>query len=244
MIPIRARIPSAALIRSVSTGWTSAFSASASAGSGSKRGTGGMSSKLRAAREASRAGIETWLVRGDVPGVLIEVARGQALGTRVIEGAPRGATQGVLAARRRDTRLAARFEGSPAMIAPGELEHRLRAARQAARALRAAPRAAKDAAARGRRSAGWPSAKRKILAANAADLEAARAPAPGPGKQAAAAPDRRRFSIGSRYPRPGSASCAPGSRPCARRAIPSASSSTSEGWRTACARAGCVPRSA
>lgn len=76
--------PEAALIRTVNR-VDQRLLGKASA-SGSKRGTGGMSSKLRAAREASRAGIETWLVRGDVPGVLLEVARGQALGTRVIAG--------------------------------------------------------------------------------------------------------------------------------------------------------------
>jgi glutamate 5-kinase len=48
---------------------------------GSSRGTGGMYSKLRAAKEASRTGIETWLVKGDVPGVLLDVARNAAIGT-------------------------------------------------------------------------------------------------------------------------------------------------------------------
>jgi glutamate 5-kinase len=47
------------------------------------RGTGGMYSKIRAAHEATRSGIETWLVRGDQPGVLVRVARGESVGTRV-----------------------------------------------------------------------------------------------------------------------------------------------------------------
>lgn len=54
---------------------------------GSSRGTGGMYSKLKAASEASRHGIETWLVQGDVPGVLAQVAAGEPVGTRVF---PRG----------------------------------------------------------------------------------------------------------------------------------------------------------
>ncbi len=47
------------------------------------RGTGGIYSKVRAAHEASRAGIETWLVRGDRPSVLLEVAQNLSVGTRV-----------------------------------------------------------------------------------------------------------------------------------------------------------------
>lgn len=50
---------------------------------GSSRGTGGMFSKLKAAREASRSGIETWLVKGDDPNVLVQVAANAAVGTMV-----------------------------------------------------------------------------------------------------------------------------------------------------------------
>ena len=50
---------------------------------GSNRGTGGMYSKLKAAREANRAGIETWLARGDHPSVLLEIAANHATGTRI-----------------------------------------------------------------------------------------------------------------------------------------------------------------
>ena len=49
----------------------------------SSRGTGGMFSKLKAAREASTHGIETWLVRGDIPSVLMRVARNERVGTWV-----------------------------------------------------------------------------------------------------------------------------------------------------------------
>ena len=49
----------------------------------SDRGTGGMFSKLSAAREASSQGIETWLVQGDRPDVLFEVARNQRVGTTI-----------------------------------------------------------------------------------------------------------------------------------------------------------------
>jgi glutamate 5-kinase len=53
-------------------------------GAGSSRGTGGMYSKLSAAREAAGHGIQTWLVQGDLPGVLLEVARDHAVGTRIV----------------------------------------------------------------------------------------------------------------------------------------------------------------
>jgi glutamate 5-kinase len=55
---------------------------------GSGRGTGGMYSKIRAAAEASKGGTETWLVRGDVPSVLIQAAEGREIGT-VIEAKKR-----------------------------------------------------------------------------------------------------------------------------------------------------------
>ncbi len=48
------------------------------------RGTGGMYSKVRAAHEAAGAGIETWLVRGDVNSVLALAAQDRSIGT-VIE---------------------------------------------------------------------------------------------------------------------------------------------------------------
>lgn len=52
-------------------------------GAGSSRGTGGMYSKLMAASEATEGGIPTWLVKGDLPGILLEVARDAAVGTRI-----------------------------------------------------------------------------------------------------------------------------------------------------------------
>lgn len=55
----------------------------AGAKSGSGRGTGGMLSKLMAAREASRSKIDTYLVKGDLPGVLTRLAEGESLGTRI-----------------------------------------------------------------------------------------------------------------------------------------------------------------
>jgi glutamate 5-kinase len=58
---------------------------------GSARGTGGMYSKLCAGREASKNGVETWLIKGDEPNVLLDVAAGTALGT-VIE--PKTAKKG------------------------------------------------------------------------------------------------------------------------------------------------------
>jgi glutamate 5-kinase len=48
---------------------------------GTARGTGGMYSKLLASKIASDAGIETFLVKGDEPNVLLEVAAGHVVGT-------------------------------------------------------------------------------------------------------------------------------------------------------------------
>jgi glutamate 5-kinase len=52
-------------------------------GSGSSRGTGGMYSKLSAAQLAAEHGVETWLVQGDVPSVLLQVANNGDVGTRI-----------------------------------------------------------------------------------------------------------------------------------------------------------------
>lgn len=50
---------------------------------GSRRGTGGMYSKLLAARHALRGQIITHLVRGDIPRNLIRLAQGESLGTQI-----------------------------------------------------------------------------------------------------------------------------------------------------------------
>lgn len=50
------------------------------------RGTGGMYSKIRAAAEATQSGSETWLVRGDLPSVLLDVAAGKNVGTVIESG--------------------------------------------------------------------------------------------------------------------------------------------------------------
>lgn len=57
---------------------------SAGKSSGSSRGTGGMYSKLLAARHATRKGIETWLVKGDRPNILLDVVNGESVGTRIL----------------------------------------------------------------------------------------------------------------------------------------------------------------
>jgi glutamate 5-kinase len=46
-------------------------------------GTGGMYSKLLAAQRASRAGIVTHMVRGDLPAGLLSIARGVSVGTQI-----------------------------------------------------------------------------------------------------------------------------------------------------------------
>lgn len=50
---------------------------------GSVNGTGGMFSKLLAAQMATKAGVETWLVKGDRPAVLAQVADRENVGTRI-----------------------------------------------------------------------------------------------------------------------------------------------------------------
>jgi glutamate 5-kinase len=50
---------------------------------GSSRGTGGILTKIRAAHLAHQQGVETWLVRGDTPHVLSQVAKRARVGTRV-----------------------------------------------------------------------------------------------------------------------------------------------------------------
>ena len=62
---------------------TSKLLASVERHAGSSRGTGGMYSKLAAAREASRHGIETWLVKADFPSALLSIAENKAIGTRI-----------------------------------------------------------------------------------------------------------------------------------------------------------------
>jgi glutamate 5-kinase len=50
---------------------------------GSARGTGGMYSKLLAAQMATGKGVETFLVKGDTPQVLVQLAKGVQIGTRI-----------------------------------------------------------------------------------------------------------------------------------------------------------------
>ncbi len=50
---------------------------------GTQRGTGGMYSKLLAAREAGKSGIPSYLVKGDTPGVLEALAAEKPIGTRI-----------------------------------------------------------------------------------------------------------------------------------------------------------------
>lgn len=55
--------------------------ASAGTGAGSKRGTGGMQSKLKAAQRVNKRGIEAWLLRGDQRAPLLDLFEGRATGT-------------------------------------------------------------------------------------------------------------------------------------------------------------------
>ncbi len=49
----------------------------------SAQGTGGMHSKLLAAERATKAGITTHMVRGDLPKNLLSIASGQSIGTQI-----------------------------------------------------------------------------------------------------------------------------------------------------------------
>lgn len=59
------------------------------AGGGGAVGRGGMVTKLLAARQAARSGIDTWVVNGRTPGVLADVARDQAQGSCLRAGRSR-----------------------------------------------------------------------------------------------------------------------------------------------------------
>lgn len=74
LIPTLKKVPSS-LIKKVK--------AESGSKSGTKLGTGGMLSKLTAAKLASDAGIETWLVKGDEADVLLGVALNKLIGTRI-----------------------------------------------------------------------------------------------------------------------------------------------------------------
>lgn len=74
-------------LKSVSSEWIRKVSG---AGAGSK-GTGGMHSKLLAARFAQEKKIETILARGDIPGVLERLAVGEGIGTRIRRAGGRNA---------------------------------------------------------------------------------------------------------------------------------------------------------
>lgn len=72
--------PSAQLIRSLPKVSAQLLDRASTWGN-SKSGTGGMYSKLKASQEAGKRGIETWLVKGDSPSVLWQVAQGNPVGT-------------------------------------------------------------------------------------------------------------------------------------------------------------------
>lgn len=50
---------------------------------GTQRGTGGMFSKISAAKLATQSGVETWLVKGDETNILLDVAQERRVGTRI-----------------------------------------------------------------------------------------------------------------------------------------------------------------
>ena len=70
-------------LKGISTSLLKKVETSSGKEAGTSRGTGGMVSKLSAAKLATQAGIETWLVKGDTPQVLLEVAKNNLVGTRI-----------------------------------------------------------------------------------------------------------------------------------------------------------------
>lgn len=75
-------VPDARLVRKLSEVSSSLLSRTVPQ-AGTSRGTGGMYSKLKAAREATEQGIETWLLKGDLPSVLLQAAENQGIGTLI-----------------------------------------------------------------------------------------------------------------------------------------------------------------
>jgi glutamate 5-kinase len=71
-------------LEGVSAGLLKKVAQSSGTSAGTARGTGGMFSKLTAAKIAADAGIETWLVKGDAPNVLTEIAQNKSMGTRIL----------------------------------------------------------------------------------------------------------------------------------------------------------------
>ena len=74
--------PDAQLIRKLTEVNSQLLSKTEPAG-GTSRGTGGMYSKLMAAETAASEEIQTWLVKGDLPSVLLLVAENQPVGTQI-----------------------------------------------------------------------------------------------------------------------------------------------------------------
>lgn len=74
------RNPRAPLLSYVAAGDAISLVAKRGRGSVSR---GGMASKLQSAREAAARGIDTWITKGDAPNVLLRIAAGEAVGTRV-----------------------------------------------------------------------------------------------------------------------------------------------------------------
>ena len=57
-------------------------------GAGSGLGTGGMATKLRAAKIAAEAGIDMIITNGEKPENLYDIFDGKAVGTRFLGGVP------------------------------------------------------------------------------------------------------------------------------------------------------------
>ncbi|MBQ7227985.1 MAG: glutamate 5-kinase, partial [Clostridia bacterium] len=75
--------PNASLIREVETITPELMSLGG--GSGTKQGTGGMSTKLKAASIATEAGIETVIINGKLPQMLYDIVEGNDYtGTRFL----------------------------------------------------------------------------------------------------------------------------------------------------------------
>lgn len=69
-------------LKSITAAQIKKIAGGASSG-GTSRGTGGMFSKLTAAKMATDSGIETFLVKGDAPNALLQIAENKKIGTKV-----------------------------------------------------------------------------------------------------------------------------------------------------------------
>lgn len=91
-------------------------------GSGSSRGTGGMYTKIQAAELATKSGVDVVIAPGARPNVIVEVARGDAIGTRFPATLDRleGRKRWILAETARSSKIHADAGAAHALLQQGK----------------------------------------------------------------------------------------------------------------------------